>query len=188
MAIVRDLFGGAIKLPVNNSFLDASQIRQVPDNQEVFVDMNTQQSLIIELLEPVEHEHEDAAKFHFQQLAEDNDALSYEVHSIERLNPVTTAPHLPSETTLVYLLQGSQQVAKFNEAKENAYNTVAITMMVIRLKQVTTDLVISMNAPVAVAPGSSEQPSTTNDLTAVAQDMMGMISQLKIEDWGLFGA
>lgn len=39
-----------------------SNVRQVPDNQEVFVDMDTQQSLIIELLEPVEAVNEDLAR------------------------------------------------------------------------------------------------------------------------------
>jgi hypothetical protein len=39
-----------------------SDLRQIPDNQEVFLDMNTQQSLIIELLEKVEHLNEDCAK------------------------------------------------------------------------------------------------------------------------------
>lgn len=39
-----------------------SNVRQVPDNQEVFVDMETQQSLIIELLEPVEAVNEDIAR------------------------------------------------------------------------------------------------------------------------------
>lgn len=39
-----------------------SQFRQIPDNQEVFVDMNTQQSLIFELLEQVEATNEQVAK------------------------------------------------------------------------------------------------------------------------------
>lgn len=42
--------------------LGSSQFRQVPDNQEVFVDTQTQQSLIIELLEPVEATDEAIAK------------------------------------------------------------------------------------------------------------------------------
>lgn len=41
---------------------DHSQIRQIPDNQEVFVDMQTQQSLIFELLEQVEESNEQIAK------------------------------------------------------------------------------------------------------------------------------
>lgn len=39
-----------------------SQFRQIPDNQEVFVDMNTQQSLIFELLEQVEATNEQVAE------------------------------------------------------------------------------------------------------------------------------
>lgn len=42
--------------------MNYSQLRQIPDNQEVFVDMETQQSLIFELLEQVEAKNEEAAK------------------------------------------------------------------------------------------------------------------------------
>lgn len=42
--------------------LKNSQFRQIPDNQEVFVDMSTQQSLIFELLEQVEASNKDVAK------------------------------------------------------------------------------------------------------------------------------
>lgn len=49
----RGLFGGSlsIKLPDNFHFQDVSEIRQVPDNQEVFVFKNSDASIIIELLE-----------------------------------------------------------------------------------------------------------------------------------------
>ncbi|KAI9278058.1 hypothetical protein BY458DRAFT_432393 [Sporodiniella umbellata] len=56
------LFGGAIVIPLKKSFMDASQFRQVPDNQEVFVDTVTQQSLIVELLEQVDAQDTEIAK------------------------------------------------------------------------------------------------------------------------------
>lgn len=39
-----------------------SSIRQIPDNQEVFVDTETQQSFIVELLEPADAQDQEIAK------------------------------------------------------------------------------------------------------------------------------
>jgi hypothetical protein len=57
-----DLFGGAIVAPIPSSFMDASQFRQIPDNQEVFVDTKTQQSMFVELLEQVDQKDEKIAQ------------------------------------------------------------------------------------------------------------------------------
>lgn len=89
-----------------------------------------------------------------------------------------------SDTTIVHLLRGTQKVAKFNEAKDMAYNTVEIRMAVIRLAQVETDLVISINAPVLVAPGSTDHATTA---TNVDQSIAAILSQLQVNDWSLFG-
>ncbi|KAL9536950.1 hypothetical protein MBANPS3_012226 [Mucor bainieri] len=184
----QELFGGAIVVPTVGSFLDASKFRQIPDNQEVFVDMNTQQSLIFELLEPVEAPSEKAAEFHFQQLAEDNEAAGYTVTTVDNLKPQDVAPHLPQDGTEIYLLQGTQQIAKFNE--DDAYNTVDIILVVVRWDKVEADFVISVNAPVELASTSSEQESV-NETSAVPidivkQEVMTILKGLEVKDWGLF--
>lgn len=87
------------------------------------------------------------------------------------------------------MLQGKQQIAKFNESKDQASNTVEMVLAVVRLAQVQTDLVISINAPVAVASQSSEaidvSPPVT--LTDVHDEMNGLLRGLQIRDWQLFG-
>ncbi|KAJ3081570.1 hypothetical protein HK102_002265, partial [Quaeritorhiza haematococci] len=50
----RPLFGGAITTALPDSFIDISTFREVPDNQEVFVDRDTDQSIVIELLQLAE--------------------------------------------------------------------------------------------------------------------------------------
>lgn len=70
----RPLFGGALSVTIPARLDDISQFRQVPDTQEVFADANTDQSVVVELLEPCEAEDGDAAKFHFNSLASDNEA------------------------------------------------------------------------------------------------------------------
>ncbi|KAI8355654.1 hypothetical protein EDC96DRAFT_516129 [Choanephora cucurbitarum] len=183
------LFGGAILSPVPISFVDASQFRQIPDNQEVFVDMNTQQSLIFELLEQVEAKHTDIAKFHFQQLADDNEATDATVSYVEQLDPKEVSPLLISDATELYILQGTQKVSKFNE--KQADNTVEIIMAVIRLVQVETDFVISINAPIQLANTSSEreyaQGTNPISIDVVKQEILVALKGLEVKDWSLFG-
>lgn len=47
----RELFGGALGIKVPKDFKDVSEFRQVPDHQEVYVSNDSDDSLIIELLE-----------------------------------------------------------------------------------------------------------------------------------------
>ena len=47
----RALFGGALESFIPGGFVDVSEFRQVPDNQEVFVDARSNRSIIIELLD-----------------------------------------------------------------------------------------------------------------------------------------
>lgn len=183
------LFGGAITAPVKTTFVDASQFRQIPDNQEVFVDMSTQQSLIFELLEQVEASNEEVARYHFQQLADDNDAATSSVTVIDNLKPQDVTPLLPQNETEIYVLQGTQQISKFNE--QNAHNTVEIILVVVRLTKVSTDFVISVNAPVKLADVSSEQESVKEtsaiDINSVKQDMLHLLKGLQVKEWDLFG-
>lgn len=56
----RELYDGALSIKVLKDFKDVSTFRQVPDHQEVFVSNDSDDSLIIELLEtpsePIERE------------------------------------------------------------------------------------------------------------------------------------
>jgi hypothetical protein len=49
--VTRELYGGAIKLNLPTSYDDVSNFRQVPDHQEVWVDRDSNTSLIVELLD-----------------------------------------------------------------------------------------------------------------------------------------
>jgi hypothetical protein len=49
--VERGLFGGAITCCIPANFSDVSNIREVPNNQEAFVDPNRDESIIMELLE-----------------------------------------------------------------------------------------------------------------------------------------
>ena len=86
-------------------------------------------------------------------------------------------------------MQGTQHISKFNE--ENAHNQVEIILAVVRLTNVSTDFVISLNAPVKLASASSEQESVneTNavSIDTVKQEMTMILRELNIKNWDLFG-
>ncbi|KAF9599157.1 hypothetical protein IFM89_035436 [Coptis chinensis] len=69
------LFGGAISSTFPLRFQDVSNIREVPDHQEVYVDPSRDENLIVELLE-LKHEVQDSASaaWFFQDLASEQDA------------------------------------------------------------------------------------------------------------------
>ena len=68
-----------------------------------------------------------------------------------------------------------------------AYNTVEIMMAIVRLEQVSTDLVISINAPVLIAPGSSdEQQQQDTTILDVEKHLQEVLSHLQVNDWSLF--
>ncbi|KAI4829532.1 hypothetical protein KUCAC02_023572 [Chaenocephalus aceratus] len=70
------LFGGALSAVLPHSAKDTSELREIPDNQEVFVHEHTDQSLIVELVEyQSQVENEDAARYHFEDIAGSNKAL-----------------------------------------------------------------------------------------------------------------
>jgi hypothetical protein len=93
------------------------------------------------------------------------------------------------DTTEIYVLQGTQKISKFNE--KNAYNTVEIILAVVRLTQVSTDFVISVNAPVKLADISSEQESVKEtaaiNIEDVKKEMLDILKGLQVKDWDLFG-
>ncbi|ETO26247.1 ran-binding protein [Reticulomyxa filosa] len=71
----RSLFGGAFEITLPETFVDLSDFRQVPDNQEVYSDANADTSVIIEIVERVDVKDEDSAKYHFDEIAECNESV-----------------------------------------------------------------------------------------------------------------
>ncbi|KAJ9451525.1 putative ran guanine nucleotide release factor [Diplonema papillatum] len=90
------MYGGAMEMSIPASFVDTSVFRQLPDHQEVWADMDTNRSIILEILEPVEQSHEESARYHFNELAKANgctpaDARVLECGRLDLPNFSTTA-------------------------------------------------------------------------------------------------
>ncbi|OON15060.1 Ran-interacting Mog1 protein, partial [Opisthorchis viverrini] len=134
-----------------------SDLRQIPDNQEVFVHPSTNQSVVVDILEQIDtQDPKEAARLHFQEVGRTNDASEVVIETVEELSPPyrdpqTTVVVVPprvfyltiSCTSMVYLT-GLQKVAKFNETVEHL---VRIYQALYRYSSDSADVLVSVNNP-----------------------------------------
>ena len=108
----RALFGGAIAAGIGGNWLDASDARPVPDHQEVWLERDTDLSLVIEILERADAADAACAAYHFEDVAGSNDAISTEIVGTTDVPIVELHPSL-QRSGPCHLLHGLQTLAKF---------------------------------------------------------------------------
>ncbi|KAF8559514.1 Mog1p/PsbP-like protein [Imleria badia] len=174
--VLKHLFGGAIVADLPSVLVDASDFRQVPDNQEVFLYPDSSASIIVEVLQRIsEPIDEKAVKFHFEALAHDNDAISstMQIPFVMRNDP-------GDQTPSPIILHGSQRIHKFNAI---AADDVDIVIALFRVNSggKSADLVVSANIP-----RSSDGSVGKERAAAIASEFNSLISSLRIINYDLF--
>ncbi|KIM48849.1 hypothetical protein M413DRAFT_438024 [Hebeloma cylindrosporum] len=176
MFVLRELFGGAITAQSAPDLIDASNIRQVPDTQEVFIYPHSNISIIVEILQRVEHSDlNDAIRFHFDSLAHDNSARSAEVENVAAI-----PNDKQNETLPAMVLKGHQMVPKFNHT---APDKVQILMALFRVESKLVDLVVTFNIPLESVDGGAVN---SRDAEKAKVDFDTFSRSLRIVDFGLF--
>ncbi|XP_041378251.1 ran guanine nucleotide release factor-like isoform X2 [Gigantopelta aegis] len=180
-----DLFGGALSAVIPKQAKDVSTIREIPDNQEIFAHNLTDQSIIVEILEYVDQDDEEAVKTHFDDLADSNDAVSADDSQIHVVEVIPADQLAMAQCEKAFYVRGQQKIAKFKEA---AKNTVNIHLGLFRLPAFTTDILVTFNDPVNINPHSSSHKSvaTSADLW-MDTDFKQLLKSLKINDTAIFG-
>lgn len=171
----------------------ASDLRQIPDAQEVFLEQESDISYIFEVLDRVEpSDPVEAAKyvaltktlgavlkfirFHFDSIAHDSSAQSSEVLDVD---VPQTQQQSPPNTPVPIILRGQQKVAKFNRVE---LDTVNIFLAVYRLTEKPHDIVFVVNIPVS-------GPSTVvQNVEKIKQNFSLMANSLRIVDFDLFAS
>ncbi|WWC64831.1 uncharacterized protein I303_107445 [Kwoniella dejecticola CBS 10117] len=110
----RPLFGGAIDLDLPREYLDASDLRQIPDNQEVFLSSTSDTAIVLEVLGMVEEGQAgvdlwEAAKFHFSSIAHDNASLESTILTTPPSAPIPSGPATASASASA-TINGEQPV------------------------------------------------------------------------------
>ncbi|GMY06382.1 ran guanine nucleotide release factor-like [Fagus crenata] len=191
----RPLYGTALSSTFPYRFQDVSNIRQVPDHQEVFVDPSRDESLIFELLE-LKHEVGDdgSAVWLLQDLATEQEA---EGGMVIEQSGVIEAPGLCYRNipAVVTTAVGQMAISKGRQGRE-AQNIVRVYLANLRLKEVGTDVLIAAYEPIHINP-LSESASTVGTGLAVPATQVGCmpmaevfklaVSSFKVNDWNLFG-
>ena len=185
----RPLFGGAVSARIPPGARDISDLREVPDNQEVFAHSHTDQSLIVELLElDNQVADQDAARYHFEDIAGSNKAQTPGTCEVSSVVPLSRSELSLSECSSAWLLNGAQCVSKFNEEARNA---VTIHLGLFRLPQFSTDVLVTFNDPVSISPHSSSSSSSTSGTPSAepwtVQDFLRLLHSFTLHDPGLFG-
>lgn len=172
----RELFGGAIVAQTKSSLLDASDVRQVPDTQEVFLYTDCGVSVIVEVLQRVEPtDPVEAVKFHFDSLAQDNSARASSVQSTSVLPNDRGDP-----TPAAILLTGEQHVTKFNRTE---LDMVRIYMGLYRVEEKGTDVVVTFNVPTQSEDGGAVG---SDQLKGIEDDFKTFVRTFEIKDFSLF--
>ncbi|KAG5462757.1 MAG: hypothetical protein BJ554DRAFT_3667 [Olpidium bornovanus] len=173
-----------------------SDLRQVPDNQEVFVARDGDDSIVFDILELcAEAGEEEAAAYHFADIADANASSERTVLGVRKLD---TGPD-----TSAYILQGLQKVSKFGRERglRGTEDVLLLTLVCARMPSVATDLVLSYNRPLASSSGgggggdpwsSSSAPAAAAvvdpRVLAAAEDVLRTAwENFQGLDWGLFG-
>lgn len=180
----KDLYGGAFTAFLPEGARDVSDFRQIPDNQEVFTHAETDQSIIVEIMEYVEDTDDVAIKTHFEDLAQGNEVSPHD-------SQILHAEQMPADKILcehfdsVWYVIGQQNVAKFNE---NVKNTIDIHMGLIRLSEFSSDVLITFNDPVNIHPMSSSHHAVPTNCTRWSvEEFKQMLMSFNLHDSGIFG-
>ena len=176
------LFGGALTCSLPTPRVDISEMRQVPDNQEVFAHPLTDQSIVIELLEYQNIASGlEAARVHYQDISQANNSTDTVVLSHEVIETNSIAM---GRCTGCHYLTGTQKITKFNESEEDS-NVVRVQLVLYRLQEFNTDLVVTYNDPVSISAGSSSKKGGEGDKWSLEQ-FRELVNSIRLVDDSIF--
>lgn len=204
----RELYGGAITVQLPTDVVDASDLRQVPDHQEVFLSDKTLTSIIFEINEyqqplPTTSESsnntasadEAAASYHLNDIIDAADRLSDSgIHTVPTnlsQSSVSKYPAYQSTATII-----SPEIDRSNKTTlPLAWQTspaqkeqqVGVMQLLIRMRDYDTDLCVRINVPLKEF-GDSQSEAAQNEASVASRVMRGIIESIDIKDFGLFGA
>ncbi|MCJ1402033.1 multicopy suppressor of ts gsp1 [Xylographa trunciseda] len=183
---VVDLYDGSIQMAVPTNFIDASDLRPVPDNQEVYVDANGTTSIVVELQERVDGfaTNEEAMKYHIEDLAGGcGDTIRLYQTQCVSMHKLHAA--IPAYT----MIATAHPIAATASSPASGAFT-GIYMVMVRLVEQKCDIIVTVNVPhderlareVKMEEGrlgqKMEEGGTIRD---------AVVASFWVKNWGLFG-
>jgi hypothetical protein len=189
----RELYGGAITTEIPTTMIDASDIRQIPDHQEVFLSNTTLTSLIFEINQLVKQPDPSALYFHFTDVIAPPDSLEGELDAPTKLTlakdslkdfpaylvyGTIVTPEIDKKATSSLPIEW-QQTPQTNNSLTKCYQ------LVIRMEKYDTDLCIRLNVPLKELV-EKEQAEAEEVVAKAIIDQL--VATLDIQSFALFGS
>ncbi|KAK3622877.1 hypothetical protein LTR56_021910 [Elasticomyces elasticus] len=180
------LYGGAITCLLPSNFADVSDLRQVPDHQEVYLDKDGYTSIVVDILERVEKENDqEALKYHLKDLVQEDEGevTTWDISEVKMGKLQDT---IPAYTLLATTPPGARQRGRAHEPV-----FVGVLLLLIRLVEQKTDVLVAVNVPHIpghyVAGEVDLERRMTGGLLRVGGEIREkIVESLEIKDWELF--
>lgn len=177
----RQLFGGAITCNLPSHWRDVSDVRDVPDHQEVFQDISSTRDpcFIIEILARHDGIDGDPAQFFFRDLSEANASVESKFSVLDE-----NLIHDPPPMCIISSGVGIQKIHRGRDTdyegnpRELTFEYINIELCVLRLKHLQTDLLMTLSCTMS---------NYSEVQTSFSDNFRRMLSTITIRDFGLFG-
>jgi len=188
------LFGGAILCDIPSNFADVSTIRQVPDNQEVFLDKDGFTSIVFDITERVGPDGSDekidgtAMTVHLEEIV-DEDLETVKVWSMTRTEFSELPPKTPAYTLMA--TQTPQPTSAHPSSRAESPDFTAILLNLIRLEKQQTDVLITINVPHIKGEYTADSVNLERgEQGRLIEDAVEFCAKIwetfEVRDWGLF--
>lgn len=186
------LFGGALSAEIPAKFADVSKLRQVPDNQEVWIDEEGFTSIIFDITERVGPSGS-GPKIDGQAMTDHlEDMVGADINTVKIWNTAETEFSRLDKGTPAYTLISTQTPrVRPGEQQSSAPDFTAIVMTLLRLEKQKTDILITVNVPHIKGEYDEDdvdlELGKQGKLIGDAVEYSARIwESFKIKDWGLF--
>ncbi|KJZ76193.1 hypothetical protein HIM_04275 [Hirsutella minnesotensis 3608] len=187
------LYGGAMVCDLPESFVDVSKLREVPDNQEVWIDKNGFTSIIFDITERVGGPGSGPEIDGRAMTTHLEDMVGTDIDTVRIWNTAETEfSRLESKPPAYTLI--ATQTPKVGQSRDrtSAPDFTAIIMTLVRLESYKTDILITINVP--HIKGEYDEDQVDLELGKqgkligdAVQHSARIWETLRIKDWGLFG-
>ncbi|EGP83627.1 unnamed protein product [Zymoseptoria tritici ST99CH_1A5] len=179
------LFGGAISVDIPQTWADVSEIREVPDTQEVYLDRDGFSSIVVDILERVDKPTDgEALEYHLSDII-DEDLGEAKIRERKDAS-LRLMPSTPVFTLIATTPPGARQRGRPNEP-----DFVGVIMILIRLKEQKTDIVVTVNVP--HLPNSYDENEMTPEegklgplMESASKVKERVLDTFEVKDFGLF--
>ncbi|KAH8653329.1 hypothetical protein BX600DRAFT_75332 [Xylariales sp. PMI_506] len=186
------LFGGALICDLPTHFADVSKLREVPDNQEVFIDKDGFTTIIFDITERVGGAGSSpeidgrALTTHLEELVEDD------IDRTKVWNTTSTVFSRLDEDIPAYTLIATQAPKPSTDRERStAPDFTAIILTLVRLERESTDVLVTINVPHIKGEYDEEEidleMGKQGQLIGDAVEYAARIWEtFNVKDWGLF--